>query len=498
MSSPFYSMQELGGIALDRPTWQTTHVVAVSAQEPLDKTEAYIVNSFKQLSQQHSKVNRNGSDGCRSASTVTKAPATSHGEATPPLEHDNDVQGHGPLDTAGQQMQTSNATPVSPSTNEPMWAVVDRATFVTSDWVSKSIAMDAQQSVDSFGAPLCKYAVVQALKSACAQEQLLELEPMGNIVADRKQTFQALPLAVAQLQGKSEFLQPDVKNSQDREKPANLENPHFDAADQQIRYAAKVMLDIEHVSPPLDGSCPTTVPGWGCKAWQPPEWTSSNWGEHGIWLEPFDSQDVRTTLSLLYNHYNRLDLKGGFCSDIPDGVCANGVSQGHKESTRQASNKQAPISSKEQVEYTNKEGSVQGSTCEHIACAHAAVCIVQEMEKMMAMYVRGRANDVHRKRAAQRAISALKGFQRPLDSDADVAALCLGMFQKNHIMCDLSQAHTKISPTDNNVTITTFLIRHTMFLEVRPVKSVGSALHTHASNFRKCRVPCCHCMTRGC
>jgi hypothetical protein len=246
--------------------------------------------------------------------------------------------------------------------------------------------------------------------------------PSKDCAFSVQQSGQAPSSVAGPQQNHSAYLEPSAQDLKDNDKAVIVGLPQFASADEQIWHAAKAMLDIDKVSRPLDGSCEATVPGFGCQRWQPSGWTSSDWGVDGVWLEPYSSEDVFSTLTLLYNHYNRLDVKGGVCSYSASGHLDHDVKGGYQGHTP------IPVSQGREVsDRSNKDEAMRESRCEHVACAHSAVCIVEEMQKVMAMYVKGRANDVHRMRAAHRAISAVKSFHRPLDTDEDVDELQLGM-----------------------------------------------------------------------
>lgn len=47
-----------------------------------------------------------------------------------------------------------------------------------------------------------------------------------------------------------------------------------------------------------------TIAGWGLRAWGPEGWNSSQWGLNGVWLEPFELENVQRTLQMLFAHYS--------------------------------------------------------------------------------------------------------------------------------------------------------------------------------------------------
>jgi hypothetical protein len=150
-------------------------------------------------------------------------------------------------------------------------------------------------------------------------------------------------------------------------------------------------------------ACVEALPGWGLDAWQPKGWSEAQWGRDGVWLEPFTAMDASHTLSQLYRHYHRLDL--------------------HAERHGHAGGGNLPMS--HAVQGGGDEAMVE-SPCGHAACSLATVCIVEELEKSTAAYVRGRGADTFRLFATKRAITALRVTPQPISSDADVDSLGLG------------------------------------------------------------------------
>lgn len=166
--------------------------------------------------------------------------------------------------------------------------------------------------------------------------------------------------------------------------------------------------------PGVDMAAVEALQGWGLHSWQPPGWAPNQWGLYGNWLEPFSRKDAQQTLVKVYAHYHRMD---------PDAAEAAMAAKHHAAGAAAT----AASSSKR--------------VCGHPVCGAAAVCIIDELERSLGAYVRGRGADTFRLFGTKRAITTLRGVSRALTSDADVDSLGLGMLLLVS-SCDNLTGHT--------------------------------------------------------
>ena len=283
--------------------------------------------------------------------------------------------------------------------------VAEQAHFVTTDWISDSLERNARLAEAPYADAVSQRAAQSAATPAGAQSMPQQ---------DHAQHDHSMKAAAQELDGGA-----GLEELAQQQRHGGVDNADVDA---QVVAAAAVMVPDAALTPLEDASCEATIPGWGFDRWRPRGWTSAQWGEQGIWLEPYDKDAVNATLLNLYRHYNRLDLR----ESTPDAQAA--ASDGEAPATPLSASPLAlrGAASLDGLSPQSAASAASGSPCGHVACACAGVCIVEELDKTTRLYVRGRGSDVHRMRATQGAMATLRHTQHSLRTAADVDALGLG------------------------------------------------------------------------
>jgi hypothetical protein len=169
------------------------------------------------------------------------------------------------------------------------------------------------------------------------------------------------------------------------------------------------------------------LPGWGLSTWQPPGWTAAQWGDDEVWLEPYTESEVISTLQQLYQHKHRLDLAG----EASPEKLAQPLSASPKAA-------RTLIQDDDAVATGAKDAGEPGAgrTCQHVACRHAPVCIIEGLVENTHQYVKGRGADRFRLFGTQRAISTLQTVDKPLVTEQDVDELGLGACSQRALVFD--------------------------------------------------------------
>ena len=353
-------LQAEGGVIASVLSRDTTHIIASTKTEPVERTTARLANEI--------------SSWCKQ-------------EAGQAPDDQPDVTGA----ICGSALSAAQVAA----------HLRDNVAFVTATWISSSLADASRLPEAEFAEPTAAGIIDTALGTPAIMDSVIAAsatDPASVQSAPARGTTPAPPVIARE---------PVTPRATAAVPDAHIALQTSSNASEQALQSGRAKTAVN------DGLLPA---GSALTDWQPAGWTAADWGEAGVWLEPFALSSVHNTLGQLYRHYHRLDMAEPPRVDLP-------LSASQSPIVASLPGARAPTS-------PSQAQAGAAVPCGHPACASASVCIVNELEKTTQQYIKGRGVDTFRLFATKRALAAVQTHDRPLESDEDVDKLHLGAHEQ--------------------------------------------------------------------